>query len=184
MASSTKDEPNTMEVTDEALNSFLEHYGVRGMKWGVRRDNPSGSSSGGKGGTVSKSSSDKKPSLVKPSGGSSSSPSKTKSATPTVQKSPAAKSPKKMTDQELQAAINRLNMEKQYKQLTSAPVVKTAQNNSRVKKLILDVGHDAVKQAGTKFLTQMILKGLEAGVSKATGTKIKLDTGGKKNKGL
>ena len=106
------------------------------------------------------------------------------SATPTVQKPPTSKSPKKMTDQELQAAINRLNMEKQYKQLTSAPVVKTAQNNSRVKKLILDVGHDSIKQAGTKFLTKMILKGLEAGVSKATGTKIKLDTDGKKNKGL
>ena len=170
-------------ISDEALEDFFEHYGVLGMKWGVRRDRSSGSSEGSsKGGTVSKSSSDKKPATIKPSGGVANSAPKPKSATSTIEK--PSSNPKKMTDQELQAAINRLNMEKQYKQLTSAPVVKTAQNNSRVKKLILDVGHDSIKQAGTKFLTKMILKGLEAGVSKATGTKIKLDTGGKKNKGL
>lgn len=33
----------TVEMSD-GTGEFLEHYGIRGMRWGVRRDNPSGGS--------------------------------------------------------------------------------------------------------------------------------------------
>ena len=39
----TKDRKNTVQHTD--IDSYLEHHGVKGMKWGVRKDRRSGSSS-------------------------------------------------------------------------------------------------------------------------------------------
>lgn len=35
-----------MNDTDVTVGGFLEHYGIKGMRWGVRRDNPSGKSGG------------------------------------------------------------------------------------------------------------------------------------------
>lgn len=35
-----------MNDTDVTVDGFLEHYGIKGMRWGVRRDNPSGKSGG------------------------------------------------------------------------------------------------------------------------------------------
>lgn len=35
-----------MDDTDVTVGGFLEHYGIKGMRWGVRRDNPSGKSGG------------------------------------------------------------------------------------------------------------------------------------------
>ncbi len=43
-----------MSDSDE-LHKFLEHYGVKGMRWGVRNDRKSGSASGGKSRLVEKS---------------------------------------------------------------------------------------------------------------------------------
>ena len=34
-----------MPVNDQTNDDFLEHYGIKGMRWGVRRKNPSGGSS-------------------------------------------------------------------------------------------------------------------------------------------
>lgn len=35
-----------MDDADVTVGGFLEHYGIKGMRWGVRRDNPSGKSGG------------------------------------------------------------------------------------------------------------------------------------------
>lgn len=68
----------------DTLEDFLEHYGVKGMQWGVRRKRRSSSDSGGE----------------SSSGGSK-------------------RSIKSVSDAELQAAVNRMNLEKQYKTLKS-----------------------------------------------------------------
>lgn len=69
----------------------LMHYGVLGMKWGVRKDRSSGS---GKGKSKKNSKSKKKSSTKK-------------SITPSL---------KSMTDDELRTKIQRMKLEKEYKQ--------------------------------------------------------------------
>lgn len=70
-------------------NDSLQHHGVLGMKWGIRRYQPYSKGGGKKGRYVGK----------KP----------VKKENPT----------KSMSDAELRNRINRLQMEKQYKQLTT-----------------------------------------------------------------
>lgn len=71
------------------MGKYLIHYGILGMKWGVRRDNPSSGSS-----------------------------SRTKKQKKVTLKQKA----KTMSDDELKKAVNRLQMEKQYSQLSSEDV--------------------------------------------------------------
>ena len=71
-----------------SYEDYLEHYGVKGMKWGKRRARSSGSDSG-----------DSKPARSK----------KTK---------PVKADVKQMSDKELRDKINRMQMEQQYAKLT------------------------------------------------------------------
>jgi hypothetical protein len=95
---------------------FLEHFGVRGMRWGVRKK--SGSAKSGDG--------DKKAENKK---GDDFEASKKPAAKKTEEPdAPAAKktSNKKtnvddLSDAQLREAVNRLQMEKQYKDLTAMP---------------------------------------------------------------
>ena len=79
----------------------LTHYGVIGMKWGIRRYQPYPKGQSGKGVYKGKT----KPPKVK--------------KTHLSKKKQAEADMKSMTDQELRQRINRLQMEKQYKQLTA-----------------------------------------------------------------
>lgn len=78
--------------------NVLEHHGVKGMKWGVRKSRSSGSG------------------LVK---------KKLKIARSRISKFHKSKSNQedlsKFTSRQLQKKVNRLNLEKQYKQLTVKP---------------------------------------------------------------
>lgn len=81
-------------------NNELYHYGVLGMKWGVRRSRPSSSSKSGK---------RRKQSVYEH-----------EDYTQTHSK----KSVKSMSDAELRRRLNRLQMEKQYKDLNTGSVNK------------------------------------------------------------
>ena len=75
-------------------NNYLQHYGVLGMRWGVRRSR-SGSSSSGKRSKKSKPAVD-----------------------PSYKKAHSKKKVKYMSDNELREVNKRLNLEKNYSDLT------------------------------------------------------------------
>ena len=68
---------------------------------------------------------------------------------------------KKMSDSELRSKINRLQMEKQYKQLTSSEI-------SVGRKFVQDVLTNAAKQTATNYASKYMTKGIDAVIKKAT----------------
>ena len=85
-------------------NNELMHYGVLGMKWGVRR---TPAQLGRKPTSSNKSLFEKKKSEPKPK-------AKTKSESPEEETAPKQKSVKEMSDEELNAAIRRMQLEQTY----------------------------------------------------------------------
>ena len=86
-------------------NNELMHYGVLGMKWGVRKARKASS----------KASKNKS---------KSSSIDNKESYSEDYKKAHIKKSIKSMSDKELRDRLNRLNMEKQYNQITGASISK------------------------------------------------------------
>lgn len=81
-------------------DAYLAHYGILGMKWGVRR--ASGAATAGKAKKRASKTGD--------------------DAHDDYKKAHGAKSSKTMSDKELRDRINRLQMEKQYSQLSGSTV--------------------------------------------------------------
>lgn len=108
-------------MSNEAL---LQHHGILGMKWGVRRTPEQLARASGKRGSSDEI--------------------------------------KKMSDSELRSKINRLQMEKQYKQLTSSEI-------SVGRKFVQDVLTNAAKQTATNYVSKYMTKGIDAAIKKATG---------------
>lgn len=81
-------------------NNELMHHGILGMKWGIRRS--------------------------RPTSGKKSAPFKKKKAKQSSEKekTPKKKPLNKMTDEELRSAINRLELEKRYRDLSPKQVSK------------------------------------------------------------
>lgn len=108
----------------------LYHHGIKGMKWGVRRS--------------------------RAQLGYSSSPRKTKKQAQKVSsKQQRRNEMKNMSDAELRNRINRIQMEKQYMQLTEPQL-------SPGKKFVKDVLTNAAKQTVTNYTAKYMTKGMEA----------------------
>lgn len=89
------------------MDNELYHYGVLGMKWGVRKD--------------------------RRSGGSNSRGKKSANYHDDYRKAHDKKSVKSMSDAELRSRINRLQMEKQYSDLSPSTI---ARGKKRLNKVI------------------------------------------------
>lgn len=97
----------TPEIDEDAINTdnILEHFGVRGMKWGVRR-------------------SDKELRVAKKARKAEDKAEKARSGDlrKDADKTRYKSSPKKLTDSELSARIKRMETEKKYRELNSRTV--------------------------------------------------------------
>lgn len=133
--------------------AFLEHYGVRGMRWGVRRsqkqlDAASNSSSGGKSGG-----SDTKEKA--PGAGSGASDRNSRGN---------KKSLDELSDKELKDVVNRMNLEQQYSKLTPKSIP------AKAAKFAGDIASTAVKQelanqASAQLRTQLTKKAAKKAVT-------------------
>lgn len=128
-----------MTTHKEKGKNFIEHFGVKGMKWGVRRS-PAQLRSGSKG--------DDNPS------------SKPKAAAKSESSSGNSRNPKKsvaeMSDKDLKAYVNRLQMEQQYAKMQPTPFSKKAQ------KFALDIVTQVAKQQLTNALSKQVGEQMEA----------------------
>ena len=171
-----------MEVI--VMNNELYHFGVKGMRWGVRRAPKQTGGSRDGGGSVSKPSS---------GGGNAGAGGSKKVANTTVTRTvnqpkgqPAPKRSSKpspgakiknynnsrkqqnqpedlsgLSDKELRQRINRLQMEKQYRQLTAQPETFSG------KKVAKEILTNAAKQTLTQYTAKYMAKGIDKGIERA-----------------
>ena len=129
--------------TDLNTNDFLKHYGILGMKWGIRRFQPYPKGKGHKGRYTGKKNNIERLKTNK------SKKKEAKEKKKELKKNPVSPA-KSMSDDELRQALNRINMEKQYDQLTTAE-----------------------KTKGRKLYDELVVKSMKVAVA---GTVVRLTT--------
>ena len=187
-------------------NDELMHHGVKGQKWGVRRyQNSDGSlTSAGKkrytqgsgksdkpeSAKATKATSNKAVDFVKKTAASGAEKFKAKRQA-AVEKKEAEEAVKKeraaieaynrrpvseMSDEELMDRIDRMALEKRYKDLNASLNPQTKSKAESIKDLVGDMVSDAVYKSGSQLLTQTLnhygSKGLNALIKEVNGTKI------------
>lgn len=125
-------------------NNELMHYGVVGMKWGVRKSRPASLSPSPRSKKKSTFFTKKKP-QTKPVAKQISKPTKT--------------NPKQLTDEELKDRINRLELEKRYQDLVkSSEQVRTNNGKEFVLNIAKSSAENIGKQLGTYLLGELVNK--------------------------
>lgn len=122
---------------------YLAHYGTKGMKWGVRKKQPS--SGGSKRSAVKK----KLTSISKQTISSFKQRRLDRKAKAAIKKEEQeSESIKDISDQELRNRINRIKMENEYKQLTMSPKEK---KRAETRKAIANYGAKAATEIVKSF---------------------------------
>ena len=181
-------------MSKENVDSFLEHHGILGMKWGKRKDRttPRGTSESGgasrvasrtanidSNGKVVKPSDIKKPNigdkLTLPSG-----------KTGTITKSDivngrimievnAKKATDFLSDEEIKSRVSRLQLEKQYSQLLAENSAAPSTNSGSTKngkKFLTDIVQSSGKTAAKTILTAAMLYTGKKALTLAVGDKV------------
>lgn len=132
------------------MEHILEHHGILGMKWGVRRfQNEDGSlTAAGK------------------------RRYRTDADPPHEDylETHPKKSVSRLSDAELRRRINRLQMEQQYVTLVKEPKSKGQERIERGKKMLEDVLFNSGKAIATKYVTQYATKGIDKMLGNGTAT--------------
>ena len=131
-----------MLMTDE-----LKHHGIPGQKWGKRNGPPYPLDSGGK-------------------SGSSGKEHRKTDGKDTEKSKPAHKSSSSMSDSELREAINRMELERRYRQLYKELNPKKV---SRGKKFVMDVLEKSGKNIAEQVTTYALGTLINKAASKITG---------------
>lgn len=130
---------------NDGVNDFLAHYGVKGMKWGVRRDRHA---------TVKVSTNVRPGRRVGTSGGTGqkASPDAVRAA---VYKQKAKQSTTDaLSNKELKALLNRMQMEQQYQQLI--PKTKPQKARQFVSSLLLGTGKQQASRVVNTYAAQQV----------------------------
>ena len=135
-------------------NAELIHYGVKGMKWGVRR-------------TPAQLGHRRKPKKIAKRSRKSPESEKKKSA--------PKKSVHELSDEELRQAIGRLEMEKRYKELERSA---NPQKNNDGKKFVENI----LRKSGENIATQFTTYAMGTLVNKIAGSEIVNPKKGQKDK--
>lgn len=152
------------------VNNELYHYGVLGMRWGVRRFQR-------KDGTLT--------AAGKKRAAGNDDDQSTEQTTKTATKgssSSAKKTVREMSDEELILGINRMTLERRYTELAkqSAPPAKSSAGKAYALKILSRIGEQSLVEVGSKVATELMGKM----VNKAFDAKV-VDTkswkGGKDN---
>lgn len=116
----------------------LTHWGVKGMKWGVRRFQ-------NEDGTLTPAGKKRRKSVEEHDD---------------YKRAHDKTDVRTMSDNELRARINRIQMEKQYSQLTK-------KETSAGRKFVGDVMREAAKDTAKSYVSKWMKKGIEKGIAKA-----------------
>lgn len=156
-----------MGIAEDFTDDFLEHYGVKGMKWGVRRDRSSRSSSGGGKREFKRIS-------PQPKGSAGSSKKKNSSSnrafirvspkpTPSTDKKEASNIQSKvgkkantsaLSNNELKKINERLRLEQEYARLTGYDETKTGK--AWIKKTGKEIGQQQIKRVVNHDATLLV----------------------------
>ena len=126
---------------------YLEHFGVKGMKWGVRRFQNKDGSRTAAGKRRARENASEEPSHDD------------------YKKAHSGKSVKTMSDAELRSRLNRLQMERQYKQLSSSDVNRGKEFVSKTMKAATGIA-TATTTAITLYNNYDKIKKIVSGLSK------------------
>ena len=166
------------------VGDFLEHYGVLGMKWGVRKDRPNSrlpkhatfyNTDKATGATTMVDYNPRKVQVSRVAGGgiqvTGRSQKEVKRVSEEIRRQLSNKSEKKsvtsklnLTDDELRATINRMQLEKTYAQLTATPKQSNAMQQFMVNTGSQILGN-AITNVGTEYLKQFLKVNIDKKIS-------------------